>query len=58
VLRAELVPPSCRVLGLLHLMEGGLVAQMDWVSHQGTVETRAQDFAKLGTADFVIRWNP
>jgi hypothetical protein len=56
ILRVERVPTSCRVLGLLHMWEGGFVGQMDWVRFQGNVETRAEDFARLGAAEFVIRW--
>ena len=47
-LRVDRVPSGCRVLGLLHMWEGGFVGQMDWVRAQGTVETRAEDFARLG----------
>jgi hypothetical protein len=55
-LRVEQLPPSCRRQGLLLMWEGGLSSQLDAVDMVGTVTVRAEQFATLGTADFLIRW--
>ena len=55
-LRVEQLPVQCRRQGLLLMWEGGLMAQLDTVDAEGTVVTRAERFASLGTADFLVRW--
>jgi hypothetical protein len=55
-LRVEQLPVSCRRQGLLLMWEGGLASQLDAVDTAGTVTVRAEQFATLGTAEFLIRW--
>lgn len=56
-LRVEQLPTVCRKPGLLLMWEGGLMAVLDAVDAVGSVETRAEQFASSGVADFVIHWN-
>jgi hypothetical protein len=56
ILRVEQLPASCRRQGLLLMWEGGLSSQLDAVDTTGTVTMRAEQFATLGTAEFLIRW--
>ena len=56
-LRVEQLPAPCRKQGLILMWEGGLMAQLDAVDVEGAVVTRAEQFASLGNADFVIRWS-
>ena len=55
-LRVEQLPAICRRQGLLLMWEGGLSSQLDAVDTVGTVTVRAEQFATLGTADFLVRW--
>ncbi len=55
-LRVENLPSGCRKQGLLLMWEGGLMAVLDAVDTAGLVDTRAEQFAALGSADFVARW--
>jgi hypothetical protein len=55
-LRVVQLPAPCRKQGLVLMMEGGLMALLDAVDAEGSVATRAEQFASLGSADFVIRW--
>ena len=55
--RVERLPAVCRKQGLLLMWEGGLTAVLDAVDAVGSVETRAEQFASSGAADFVLHWN-
>ena len=55
-LRVEQLPALCRKQGLLLMWEGGLMSQLDTVDAEGSVLTRAEQFASLGNADFLVRW--
>jgi hypothetical protein len=55
-LRVEQLPAVCRRQGLLLMWEGGLSSQLDAVDTAGTVTVRADQFATLGTAEFLVRW--
>lgn len=55
-LRVEHLPLVCRHLGLLLMWEGGLMSQLDAVDVEGAVVTRAEHFASLGAAEFIVRW--
>ncbi len=57
-LRVEGLPAPCRKQGLLLMWEGGLLAQLDAVEHEGAVDTHAEQFSALGSADFIVGWKP
>jgi hypothetical protein len=57
-LRVEQQPALMRKQGLILMWEGGLMSQLDTVDAEGSVATRAEQFATLGNADFVIHWKP
>ena len=56
VLRFENLAPICRSPSFLHMVEGGLESEMDYLRTSGTVETRADGFIADGFVDFVVRW--
>ena len=56
-LRALQLPAVCRKQGLLLMWEGGLLAQLDAVSAEGSVAVRAEQFTTHGSADFLVRWS-
>ena len=55
-LRVAGLPAPCRKQGLLLMWEGGLMAVLDAVDHEGSVDPRAEQFLAAGSADFVVRW--
>ena len=50
--------PICRSPSFLRMVEGGFVAEMDYVHTGGTVETRADHFETRGLVEFIVRWRP
>jgi hypothetical protein len=56
ILQMESLAPICRAPSFLHMAEGGLHSEMDYVGATGTVETRADRFESEGLVEFVVRW--
>jgi hypothetical protein len=55
-LRVEQIPTACRKSGLILMWEGGLMAQLDAVDSTGAVLVNSEQFARSGSAEFVVRW--
>jgi hypothetical protein len=58
VMHFEGVAPLLRTASFLHMVEGGMRSELDYVNAVGTVETRAERFPTEGIVEFVIRWQP
>jgi hypothetical protein len=56
VLRFENLAPICRSPSFLHMVEGGLESELDYLRASGTVETCADRFSTDGFVDIVVRW--
>ncbi len=55
IVRVEGLPANARTLALLHMWEGGFIAQARFVDERATVATETKELA-AGRARFVVRW--
>jgi len=58
VLHFESLAPVLRKGSFVHLVEGGMQSEIDYVHGAGTVETRAEQFETDGIVEFVVRCQP
>jgi hypothetical protein len=58
ILHFEGLAKILRARSFLHMVEGGMQSEMDYVHATGTVETRAERFGSEGLVEFLVRWRP